>query len=79
MHSHTVSKPPLSLCVSVCVCLRADAAAFPRGLSEYSFQFNARTLPFVAVPPTILSNISPPTLDPSSVSVGAEEDAGSRV
>ena len=64
MHSHTVSKPPLSVCVSVCVCVFVCVcvsvcaclkAVFSERPSEMFLQYDARTLP-ICLPPRSLSS-----------------------
>lgn len=78
MHSHTVSKPPLSVCECACVCgcLRANAAAFPSG----SQNVPTNLMPghclcaAAAASLTVLSNTFLCLQTPSTVYVGTEED-----
>lgn len=47
MHSHTVSKPPLSVCkcARVCGCKESKCSSVSKRLLKCSFHFNTRTLP----------------------------------
>lgn len=78
MQSNTVSKPPLSVCVSVYGCFKPNTAVFPSAwnVSSISMPEHCVSATTTAASLTVLSNIFLcPLSQVQSVSSGAEEEA----